>query len=170
LTVAVGSTVISFARDLALSVGAEAALATMLVGVLSVSNGLGRIVCGLIFDVLGRRRTMLIANLLAILAPATVLLSIIKGSLALCIVGLCVTGISYGCCPTITAAFIGAFYGTKYFPTNYSTTNLMLIPASFVATISGAMQESTGSFIAPFVMLLIFAACALIINLNIRKP
>ena len=38
---AVGSSVISFARDLALSVGAEAALATTLVGVLAVCNGLG---------------------------------------------------------------------------------------------------------------------------------
>ena len=60
LTSAVGSTVISFARDLALSVGAAAALATTLVGVLSLCNGLGRVLCGLIFDALGRRQTMLI--------------------------------------------------------------------------------------------------------------
>ena len=39
---AVGNTVISFARDLALSVEASASLATTLVGVLAVCNGLGR--------------------------------------------------------------------------------------------------------------------------------
>jgi len=170
LTAAVGSTVISFAQDLAISAGAGVALATTLVGVLSVSNGLGRIICGIIFDILGRRRTMIIANLLAIAAPAILLISIIRGSLFLCIVGLCVTGISYGCCPTITAAFIGAFYGTKSFPTNYSVANLMLIPTSFAATIASAMQDSTGSYIAPFVMLLVFSVCALVVNLNIRKP
>ena len=43
---AVGSSVISFARDLAISVGAGASLATTLVGVLSVCNGIGRILTG----------------------------------------------------------------------------------------------------------------------------
>ena len=59
---AVGNTVISFARDLSISVGAEAGLATTLVGVLSVCNGLGRIATGAVFDKLGRRKTMLLAN------------------------------------------------------------------------------------------------------------
>lgn len=61
---AVGSSVISFARDLALSVGAPAALATSLVGALSICNGLGRMATGAAFDALGRRKTMLIANCL----------------------------------------------------------------------------------------------------------
>ena len=52
---AVGSSVISFAKDLALSVNAPEALAVSLVGVLSVCNGLGRILTGAVFDALGRR-------------------------------------------------------------------------------------------------------------------
>ena len=43
---AMGNTVISFAKDLSLSVGASAALSTTLVGVLAVCNGLGRILTG----------------------------------------------------------------------------------------------------------------------------
>lgn len=96
---AVGNTVISFARDLAISVGAEAALATTLVGVLSVCNGLGRIATGAIFDRIGRRKTMLLANVVAIAAAGVTLLSVFASSVPLCIVGLCVTGFSYGSCP-----------------------------------------------------------------------
>ena len=59
---AVGNSVISFARDLALSVGAKAALATTLVGILAVCNGLGRIITGAVFDSMGRRFTMIAAN------------------------------------------------------------------------------------------------------------
>ena len=48
LITAVGNSVISFARDLVLSVDAAPALATTLVGVLSIFNGIGRILTGAI--------------------------------------------------------------------------------------------------------------------------
>ncbi len=102
---AVGNTVISFARDLALSVGAEAALATTLVGVLSMCNGLGRIAIGALFDRLGRKRTMLFANILTILAAGITLIAVLTGSLPICVLGLCLTGFSYGAAPTISSAF-----------------------------------------------------------------
>ena len=75
---AVGSSVISFARDLALSVGAPAALATSLVGALSICNGLGRMATGAAFDALGRRKTMLIANCLTICAAGAIPLAIFR--------------------------------------------------------------------------------------------
>ena len=65
---AVGSAVISFARDLVLSVDAAPALATTLVGVLSVFNGIGRILTGAVYDALGRKTTMLASNILTIFA------------------------------------------------------------------------------------------------------
>lgn len=170
LTSAVGSTVISFARDLSLSVGATAALATTLVGVLSLCNGIGRVLCGILFDAMGRKRTMVLANLITILAPFIVLLSVKMHSLSLCIAGLCLTGFCYGCSPTISSAFIGTFYGMKHFSSNFSLANTMLIPSSFAATIASALLEHFGSYAAPFTMLIIFAAIALALNLSIRRP
>ena len=170
LTSAVGSCVISFAKDLALSVGAAAALATTLVGVLSLCNGLGRIIGGFVFDLVGRRKTMIIANIITIIAPVVVLLSVKAGSLPICIVGLCLTGICYGFSPTISSSFVAAFYGLKNFPSNYSVANMMLIPSSFASTIAGALLAKTGGYAAPFIMLIAFAVVALFINLSIRKP
>lgn len=170
LTSAVGSSVISFARDLALSVGAEAALATTLVGVLSLCNGLGRIICGFVFDAFGRRKTMMISNMITIIAPLVVLLAVTEHSLGLCIVGLCLTGICYGFSPTISSSFVGAFYGLKYFPTNYSLANMMLIPSSFASTLASALLTSTGGYAAPFIMLLTFAIVALVLNISIKRP
>ena len=170
LTSAVGSVVISFARDLALSVGAAAALATTLVGVLSLCNGLGRIIGGFVFDLVGRRKTMIIANIVTIIAPLVVFASVTGKSLPLCIAGLCLTGISYGFSPTISSSFVGAFYGMKNFPSTYSIANMMLIPSSFASTIAGALLTKTGGYAAPFMMLLGFAVVALFINLSIRRP
>lgn len=167
---AVGNTVISFARDLALSVGAQAALATTLVGVLSVCNGLGRIVIGALFDKLGRKKTMLLANLLTITAAGITLLAVSLGSLPVCILGLCLTGFSYGAGPTISSAFTSAFYGTRYFPVNFSVMNFNLMFASFMATAASGLLESTGGYVGPFLFLLTLAVISLILNLSIRRP
>ena len=170
LITAVGNSVISFARDLVLSVDAAPALATTLVGVLAIFNGIGRIVTGALYDSLGRKMTMLISNVLTIFAAGLTLIAVSVSSLPLCIVGLCLTGLSYGSCPTITSAFTASFYGTKYFSTNYSIINFNLIVASFVATFSSSLLTSTGSYTAPFVMLLSLAVVALGLNFTIRKP
>lgn len=170
LITAVGNSVISFARDLVISVDAAPALATTLVGVLSVFNGIGRILTGAVYDALGRRTTMLASNILTIVAAGLTLVAVQMNSLPLCIIGLCLTGLSYGSCPTMTSAFTASFYGAKHFATNYSLTNFNLIVASFIASFSNSLLISTGGYSAPFIMLLILAVGALGLNFTIRKP
>ena len=167
---AVGNSVISFARDLVLSVDATPVLATTLVGVLSVCNGFGRILTGAVYDALGRRKTMLLANVLTIVAAGVTLLAVLMHSLPICIAGLCLAGLSYGSCPTMTSAFTASFYGTKYFSINYSLTNFNLIVAAFIANFSNSLLGATGGYGASFVMLLILAVGALGLNVSIRKP
>ena len=170
LLAAVGSSVISFAKDLALSVGAEAALATTLVGILSVCNGLGRILTGALFDAMGRRFTMLFSNMLTIAAAGVTLIAVVMGSLPLCIVGLCLVGMSYGSCPTVSSAFVSAFYGQKFFPTNFSIMNFNVIGSSLMATACGSLLTFTSSYTAPFLVLLSLSLMALVLNLLIKKP
>lgn len=163
---AVGNSVISFARDLALSVGAKVSLATTLVGVLAVCNGLGRILTGALFDALGRKKTMLIATTLTIVAAGVTLVSVVSKSLPICIIGLCLTGLSYGSCPTMVSSFVSAFYGQKHFATNFSIMNCNLIFASFIATACSSFDGYT----IPFILLLTLAFAALLLNLSIKKP
>lgn len=167
---AVGNTVISFARDLSLSVGASAAFATSLVGVLSVCNGLGRIATGALFDKLGRKKTMIFANLLTIAAAGVTLAAVLTHSLPLGVVGLCATGFSYGTGPTISSAFTSAFYGTKYFPLNFSIMNFNLMGASFMATAASSILEATGNYTVPFIFLLALAVISFVLDLSIKRP
>ena len=167
---AVGSSVISFAKDLALSVEAPESLAVSLVGVLSVCNGFGRILTGAVFDAIGRRKTMLLANILTICAATVTLLAVSVGSLPLCIAGLCLTGMSYGACPTITAAFTSSFFGMKYFSTNMALMTFTVMGGSLIATVSNKVLEVTGGYAATFMMLLALTFVALILNVFIRKP
>ena len=167
---AVGSSVISFAKDLALSVGAAESLAVSLVGILSVSNGIGRILTGATFDAIGRRKTMLLANVLTLCAAGVTLIAVSVGSLPLCIAGLCLTGMSYGSCPTITAAFTSSFFGMKHFSTNMALMTFTVMGGSLIATLSNKIFEITNGYSATFVMLLALSFVALGLNLFIRKP
>ena len=167
---AVGSSVISFAKDLALSVNAPEALAVSLVGVLSVCNGLGRILTGAVFDVIGCRRTMICANILTIFATVVTLTAVSVGSLALCIAGVCLTGISYGTCPTITAACTSSIFGMKHFSSNMALMTFTVMVGSFVATASNRVLEATGGYTVTFIMLLGLTFAALLLNVFIKKP
>ncbi len=167
---AVGSSVISFARDLAISVGAEATFATTLVGVLAVCNGLGRILTGAVFDTMGRRFTMIGATVLTMLAATVTLVAVITSSVVICVIGLCLTGLSYGTSPTVSSAFTLAFYGKKHFASNLSISNFNLMAASFIATACTALQTSSGGYVIPFILLLALSAVAFLLNLTIKRP
>ena len=166
---AVGNSVISFARDLALFVGSPERLATTLVGVLSVFNGVGRILTGALYDAAGRRKTMILANILTAFAALSALIAVKLSSLPLLIASLCLSGISYGSCPTVSAAFTESFFGRRHFATNYSIINFSLIATSFIANFSNSLLHSTGSYTAPFIMLLSLSVVSLAINYTLKK-
>jgi OFA family oxalate/formate antiporter-like MFS transporter len=133
-------------------------------------NGLGRILTGIVFDKMGRRFTMLAANILTIVAAGMTLLAVSIGSLPLCILGLCLTGMSYGASPNVASAFTSAFYGTKHFASNLGVVNFNLMAASFIATACSSLQVSTGGYVAPFVLLLSLSGVALVLNISVKKP
>jgi OFA family oxalate/formate antiporter-like MFS transporter len=133
-------------------------------------NGVGRILTGILFDTLGRSKTMLCANILTICAASVTLLAVSVGSLPLCITGLCLTGLSYGACPTITAAFTSSFFGMKYFSTNMAFMTFTVMGGSLIATLSNKILEVTGGYSATFTMLLSLTVVALVLDLFIRKP
>ncbi len=166
---ACGNTVISIARDISIASKLTAALAVTMVGVLSVCNGFGRIICGLIFDKFGCKKTMIYADVLTIIAGVLILFATINSSPILCILGLCIVGLSFGCCPTISAAFIADFFGKKNYNLNYSVFNLNLLIASLIASLESYLLELSGGYTVPFIVLISLAVVALGITLSIKK-
>lgn len=167
---AVGSAMFNFAGDVTKSFGATAAMATTLVSVLSICNGLGRVLCGLAFDYLGRKMAMFLSNVITVLSPGIMLVALAADSLPLAVVSICLAGLSYGTSPTISSTFTAAFYGTRDFALNYSVTNTKLLFASFAATVTSALLTATGTYMAPFALLLGLAVAAFVLNFFIRRP
>ena len=170
LACAVGNSTISMARDVAAGVGASASLASILAGALSLCNGCGRIFSGMMFDRCGQKRTMLIDGIITIIAPVIMLIAVREKSVILCGIGLCVTGLSYSFQPPVTSSVVASFYGMKHFSINYSITNLMMIPASCVATLVGVLYTKTDSFSVPFMVLIVCAVFSFFLNIGIKNP
>lgn len=165
----VGSASISFAKDIIKDTGAAETLAVTMVGVISISNGFGRLISGWLFDNIGRRKTQFVTSVIAIAAPLVVVLALQTNSIAIGITGLCLSGITYGFAPTGSTAFIGAFFGQKNFSLNLSILNLQLILTSFAATLAGVLKDATGSFESTFVILAGFSVIGLVLNIFIKK-
>ena len=156
---ACGNTVISIAKDISLASGLTETLAVTMVGVLSVCNGLGRIICGLIFDKFGCKKTMIYADVLTIIAGIVILIAVMNLSVILCIAGLCIVGLSFGCCPTISAAFIADFFGKKNYNLNYSVFNLNLLIASLIASLESYLLAVSGGYTVPFIVNIFSSSC-----------
>ena len=165
-----GNSIISFAKDMVMSVGAAAQTATLIVGIFSVCNGLGRIAFGAIFDALGCKKGMKISGVVTILAAAVCLVSVITHSFAICVIGLCLSGLSFSACPICATNFVSVFYGMKHFATNFSVINFNLILTSFITTLSNVIYTATGGYTMTFVFLLGLGVIAFVIILFIRKP
>lgn len=167
---AAGSSVISFARDFALSVGVALPFAGILVGILSISNGLGRILAGWLYDRYGRKFIMVYICVMEIASCVLCAGTVLAGSGLLCGVSFILVGLSYGANTCAVSTIIGAFYGTKYFPQNLSLGLLTLLPSSFLAKLSSTLLMVTGGYLVPFAVMGCYGVVALGLNLHNQKP
>lgn len=160
-----GSVAIGQSRELIISIDSGAtAMAAMGASMISVMNGAGRMIWGALFDKLGLRRTQYLLCVISVAAPVAIWAGLNAGSVALCFIGLCLTGISYSYAPTATSTFALAFYGRKHFAMNFPVMNLTLLAASFVPTLVSAMQLRT-----VYVLMIALALAGAALNIALKR-
>lgn len=169
---AAGLVIIAQARTIALtaSPGFAPGALSFAVGLISVCNGLGRVVFGALFDRAGRGLTMLLVTCALLLGAVLLALSLPAASPALLVAGFIFTGLGYGGGPTMSAAFTKRFYGEKNYPVNFSITNVNLLAASFASTAAGAVYDAAGSYTPVFLLLFVLLAAAFLLQFCIRRP
>lgn len=167
---AVGSTVLSFAMDVGKIFGVSDVTAAAMVGIVSVGNGLGRVLCGLSYDKFGLRRTLLYASSATVAAPVLMLAALPLKSIPLATASFLFSGLSFGTCPTIGSALMLSFYGQKYFPANYGLSNSKMIFSSAGATAASWLLLRTEGYTAPYVFLLLLAAASFALSKFIKEP
>ena len=104
----------------------------------------------------------------AMSAAGIVLIAVLIRSPLICVIGLCLAGLSYGTGPTISSAFTSESFGMRYFPMNFAVMNCNLLFASFIATGTSLISEASGHYAGAFIVLLALTAAALLLNLSLK--
>ena len=137
----------------------------------SLFNGFGRLFIGGCMDKLGWKGTMYLINGILLLSGVLLLIGDRAGSPAIVVIGMLCTGICYGGGITICAALIRQLYGGKHYASNFSVCNLCTIPASILGPmLSAALQDGSGGYTSTFIMVIVMAAVAYVLNFFVRKP
>ncbi len=166
-----GLAVIGHASAGAQDVGATVAQAALIVGAISVCNGVGRVAVGLIFDRFGRRRAVIWANGTMVAAYLLLSFSMLGSSLPLFVAGGLLMGIAYGSIPPTNAAYVNLFYGAKNYALNFSVMNTAIIPGSILGPLAaGAVKTATGSYQTAFMLILGLSAAVYLLQLMIKRP
>jgi OFA family oxalate/formate antiporter-like MFS transporter len=148
----------------------ESGFAAVVVGLISVFNGTGRVVFGFLYDRKGYRFAMAFDILLSLSAAALLLLAISEKLLPLLILGFAVGGLAFGGSPTSVSALTSDFFGMKYYPVNYSIICTNLIFASFGSIAAGYLYDLGGSYVYAMFMVIGMTVLSGICMLKIRRP
>lgn len=132
IVIAIGlATIGNCASDAQLN-GLDAGFATLLVGLVSTCNGLGRVLVGMIYDKTNVKVTMAVDGVVSIVACATIIGAFTLHVPALYIVGAFCCGFCYGGVPVVASAFARQRFGSKNYPLNLSLANFAIVFGSLL--------------------------------------
>ena len=147
----------------------DGSIATV-VGLISICNGLGRVVFGALFDKKGYKLTMILDMIVFVVACAILILALVSGQFAFIVIGFIVGGFAYGGVTPTNSAIISDFFGRTYYSLNFSLINTNLLIASFASTVAGKLYDASGSYMSTIYMMLGVTIVGFLVFLCIRRP
>lgn len=169
---AAGLALVSQASGIAVQVGPDVDPGTIatVVGLISILNGIGRVIFGGLFDKKGYKTTMILDMIVFIIAGLILLLAIKSGNFAFIVLGFVVGGFAYGGVTPTNSAIISDFFGRTNYPMNFSLINTNLIVASFASTIAGKLYDASQSYMSTIFMIIGVTIVGFVVFLGIRRP
>lgn len=141
-----------------------------MVGLISILNGIGRLIFGAVFDKKGYRLTMIVVMVIFVAAALCLILALMSGQFLLIILGFMIGGLAYGGVMPTNSAIISDFFGRTNYAMNYSLINTNLIIASVASTIAGRLYDISQSYMSTMVMLLCLIIAGYVAFFGVRRP
>ena len=148
-----------------LFVGENLTLAASIAGIVSIANGVGRVIFGGMFDKIGYRLTMLIDCVVFVIAALVLMASFGTKSMVVLVIAFILIGLAYGGVTPTNSAFIAYFFGRENYAVNFPIVNLNLILASFLGPMVG-----NGGYMMTFGAIIVFAVIGAILVFLLKKP
>lgn len=150
-----------------LSVSASAAV--LLVGIVCLFNGVGRVAWGVIYDRIGGSSCLKCLGILLVGSMLMILLSLVVLSPVMFGVGMGVALFCYGGSSSLAPILVRTLFGEQYFSMNFAVTNIGTIILSCVPALIGTLQMIFGNYQVPYMFLLGLSVIALAMTI-IYKP
>lgn len=151
--------------------GGELLFATAAMGLIGVSNSLGRLASGWLWDRFGFRASLVAAPAALFAAMALCIVAEGWASPALIVVGFLLLGASYGGSVSAGSALAGSFFGMRHYPLNYAVISLNILVASLVGpAITAGSWDVAGNYLAAYVVLAFLSLIALAIACFLQPP
>lgn len=166
-----GLGIIGHSVPYAIENGIDEKTAVLAMGLLSVFNGAGRLVFGILWDKIGRTKAMVIdASILCIALGSINFFTSRFGFIGL-IIPMVLCGMAYGGMIPLASSITAYFYGNKNFSINYGfVTTAVTIGAVLGPYMSGHIKAITGQYDIAFYILSGFAFISVILSILIKKP
>lgn len=148
-----------------LFVGENLTLAASIAGIVSIANGVGRVIFGGMFDKIGYRLTMLIDCVVFVVASLVLVASFATKSMPVLVIAFILIGLAYGGVTPTNSAFIAYFFGRENYAVNFPIVNLNLIFASFLGPMVG-----NGGYMMTFGAIIVFAIVGAVLVFLLKKP
>lgn len=147
LVMGAAAAIIAQAAPLMADLGASSVFCTTAVAALSIGNGCGRPIVGVLYDRLGRMRTMVALPAFGILIGFGLFAAYTTGSVLGLALSLFAEGVLYGGYATINTSFVRTVYGQRSVAMNIGISSFTLMPFNFAfPLILAALFMATGSY------------------------
>ena len=165
LVFAINITLVGDSKQGALALGIDPAFATLLVGLISVTNGLARVVIGLIYDSAGLKIGLSIITAFGVIGTGCIAGAFAFGISTPYIVGALFIGFAAGGVPVMSSSFSRERYGAKNYPKNLATVNLSVAGAAMLSSLAITAGRSIGGDFEIYAILsgvVVLAACIIL--------
>lgn len=170
LLLSLGLAVIGQTAMIATDIGASAAFSAVIVGMLSIGNGLGRIFTGRVSDRIGVVRALRVTAAIFTTASVILLAGYSAQRIWLLVTSLVILGVCYGGTVLMSSSYINYVFGRGDFPMNNGVSALLATP--FVLLNSqgiSIVKVLTGSYLLFFVMMILLGIVATVVTLILPK-
>ena len=151
-------------------IGGSIAFATMAVAALSLGNGLGRPVGGLVYDHIGQYRSLILFPALGFAISLAMIPFYFRGAYTVFTVLLLAEGLVYGMYSAMNTSYIRTTFGQRHLAINTGISAIVLAPFNLLfPLIAASIFNATGSYDAFFAILPICAVISLACGI-LTKP
>lgn len=156
-----GLVIVGHGSGMVREIAPQAAAGTVatIVGLMSVSNAVGRVFSGKLLDTKGYRVSMAVVCGMFLLASGMIALAISTKRFWLGVAAFVAAGLAYGGVTPTNSNFASARFGPAHYNVNYPLVNLNLLAASYGSTLAGMLYDRSQSYLPSCGLI---ALCALV--------